>query len=201
MKRSFLVFVLMVTVLTGIAGLNIKIGPKIGYNASRLTTDLDTISSQFKSGFAIGAFARIGKTLYVQPELYYNTDGGVFSSNLTNWKQQVTMNNLNIPLLVGYSFLNKALNVRFMTGPMVAFAVNKTISDTEGDGGITGPIKESDLRDANWYLLFGGGADIWRFTFDIRYQIGLNKIIQDAGDYTFDSSGNAWVFSLGFKFF
>ena len=200
MKKLIVILALAVFSQFVYAGDGFKIGLKVGYNASKLSTSIETIKSQFKSGFSIGAFARIGKKVYVQPELYYTTDGGMFSSNLSNWKQTIKLNNLNIPVLVGYSFINKFINVRVMAGPMVSFVVNSTIDNTKGDGGIQGPIEEANINKANWYIQAGGGVDVWKLTLDIRYQIGLNKIIKDVGEFHYNSSSNEWVVSLGFKF-
>jgi hypothetical protein len=138
--------------------------------------------------------------LYLQPEIYYTTDGGVFSSNLTDWKQTIKLSNLNVPVLLGFSFINKIINIRVMAGPMVSFVVNKSIADTKGNGGITGPITNANINNANWYLQAGGGVDVWKLTLDVRYQVGLNKIIKEVGAGNYNSSSNGWVVSLGFKF-
>jgi hypothetical protein len=184
--------------------LHLKVGPKVGYDASHLSTSLDSISSQFKSGFQFGAFVRMGKKVYLQPELYYTTTGGVFTenTNTSNWKQNIKIGSLDVPILVGISFINSdLLNIRIHAGPVMSFAVNRTIAE---EGSITGPIEEADIKKVNWYLQFGGGVDIWRLTLDVRYQVGLNKIISDV-DYQnqtidFNTSNNIWVVSLGFKF-
>ena len=201
MKKIIVILALAVISQMAFAGLGFKLGPKVGFNTSKLSTNLNSISSQFKAGFSIGAFARLGKTMYLQPELYYTTDGGVFSSNITNWKQTVKLSNLNIPVLIGYSFINKVVNVRVMVGPMLSFVVNKSIKDTEGNGGVTGPIKEASINNANWYIQAGGGIDVWMLTLDVRYQAGLNKIIKETGSGSYTSSSNGWVVSLGIKFF
>jgi hypothetical protein len=88
-----------------------------------------------------------------------------------------------------------------MAGPMVSFVVNKSIANTEGNGGITGPITNANINNANWYLQAGGGVDVWMLTLDVRYQVGLNKIIKEVGTYNYNSSSNGWVVSLGIKFF
>ena len=198
MKKIIVILILAVVSQFVYAGGGFTIGPKVGYNASKLSNNIDTIQSDFKSGFSFGAFARIGKKIYLQPELYYTTDGGVFKSNKYDWKQKVKLGNLNIPVLVGVSFINKIVNVRILAGPMVSFVVNKSISET---GGITGSVKNADINNANWYIQAGAGVDIWKLTLDLRYQVGLNKIIKSVDNAQFNSSGNEWVVSLGFKIF
>ena len=207
MKKIILSLALILAFLTGgttYGQLNLKIGPKVGYNASELVTNLDSISSQFKSGFQFGIFVRLGKKVYLQPEMYYTTTGGVFESNLSdsNWKQNIKLGSLDVPILIGISFINsELLNVRILAGPVASFLVNKNIEES---GGITGPIEDADIKKVNWYIQAGAGIDIWKFTLDIRYQIGLNKIIDDISyqnqTINFNTSNNVWVVSLGFKF-
>ena len=206
MKKIILALVLLLTVTTGTSfgQLNIKIGPKVGFNASQLHTNLDSISSQFKSGFQFGIFVRLGKKVYLQPELYYTTEGGVFKSNsssIKQWEQNIKLGSLDVPVLIGVSFINsELLNVRILAGPLASFIVNKKISET----GVTGPIQDANIKNVNWYIQAGAGVDIWKFTLDVRYQIGLNKMISDVDfnskTVNFNTSNNVWVVSLGFKF-
>jgi hypothetical protein len=182
-------------------------GLKIGYNASKLHTSLDSIKSSFNSGFHFGAFVRVGKKVYLQPEFYYTLQGGVFENNVTNtynnWKQNVTVGTLDIPVLVGFKLINvKVVNWRIMAGPMVSFVVNSKIRDVS----LTGPIKTSDINSTNWYVQVGTGVDVLFLTLDLRYQIGLNQMIKTAEstvsggkEYTLNATNNMWVVSLGFK--
>ncbi|NQV01081.1 MAG: PorT family protein [Bacteroidia bacterium] len=173
------------------------VGPKVGYNASKFSTDLDTVSSTFKSGFQIGVFVRIGKKFYVQPELYYTTQGGVFESNTTNWQQKISIGSLDLPVLVGFKLLNaKAVNLRILAGPMASFVVNKSVKDA---GGVLGPIENADINSINWAIQAGAGLDVLFMTLDVRYQIGLNNLIKDIDNATINSKNSVWVVSLGFK--
>jgi len=195
MKKFLILSMLILS--SGIIFGQFTIGPKVGYNASKLSTDLDTISSGFKSGFQIGVFVRIGKKFYVQPELYYTTQGGVFESNTNNWQQKVNIGSLDLPLLVGFKMLNaKVVNLRILAGPMASFVVNKSVKDA---GGILGPIENADLSTINWAIQLGAGLDVLFMTLDVRYQIGLNNIIKDINNATINSKNNVWVVSLGFK--
>ena len=199
-----LTFILIVTTGATYGQLNIKIGPKIGFNASSLHSNIDSITTQFKSGLQFGVFVRLGKKVYLQPELYYTTQGGILksgSSNVKQFEQNVKLGSLDVPVLVGISFINsELLNVRVLAGPVASFVVNKTIAES----GVISPIKEANIKNVNWYIQAGAGVDVWKFTLDIRYQIGLNKIISDV-DYLnqtvkLNTTNNVWVVSLGFKF-
>ncbi len=179
----------------------LNVGIKVGYNAAKLSTNMDTITSKFKSGFQIGAFVRIGKKLYLQPELYYTTQGGVFSNNVSdlskNWKQTVKIGSLDVPVLIGFKLINaKIVNLRILAGPAASFVVNKSISE---GGAKLGPLTSGDFKSVNWSIQAGAGVDVLMFTLDVRYQIGLNQLVSEVNNFKFDSRNNVWVISLGWK--
>ncbi|MEI6456180.1 MAG: porin family protein, partial [bacterium] len=188
MKKLFLISVFFLTACYSFA--EFTIGIKAGYNASKLSINPDTITSNFKSGFNAGIFIRFGKKLYIQPELYYTSQGGVFTSNFDNWKQNIKLGSLDVPVLVGFKIINNDnLNLRILAGPMASFIVNKTISE-EFDS--EGPITSADINSVNWAIQAGAGVDVWKFTLDVRYQVGLSKLIKDVqsgsgGSTTFNS--------------
>ncbi|MGA3014752.1 MAG: porin family protein [Bacteroidales bacterium] len=206
MKKVVLFFAIFL-LSAGMSFGQFSYGLKIGYNASKLHTSLDSIKSSFNSGFHFGAFVRFGKKVYLQPELYYTLQGGIFQNNVTNtynnWKQNVTVGTLDIPVLVGFKLINlKVVNWRIMAGPMASFVVNSKIRDVS----LTGPIKSSDINSANWYVQVGTGVDLFFLTLDLRYQIGLNQMIKTAQstltsgkEYDLNATNNMWVVSLGFK--
>lgn len=197
MRKLFLLSVFLLSATLVFA--EFTVGIKVGYNASKLSTSLDTISTSFKSGFQVGAFVRIGKRVYFQPEVYYTTQGGVFTSNLSDWKQNIKLGSLDVPALIGFKIINHdKLNLRILAGPMASFIVNKTIEET---GVVINPITNADINSVNWYIQAGAGLDLWKFTLDVRYQIGLNQLIKDVQTVSYNTHNNVWVVSLGFKIF
>ncbi|MEI6900994.1 MAG: porin family protein [Bacteroidota bacterium] len=180
-------------------------GLKLGYNASKLSTNIDSIKSSMSSGFHIGAFARIGKRVHLQPEFYYTMSGATFENlgvkTINDWKQKVTVGTLDIPVLVGFTIMDaKIFKWRIMVGPEASFLVNSKIQDVS----LTGPIEKSDLRTTNWFIQAGTGIDVLFLTLDLRYQAGLNSLINevtgtDGKVYPVNSKGNLFVVSLGFK--
>ncbi|MEI6435763.1 MAG: porin family protein [Bacteroidota bacterium] len=180
-------------------------GFKLGYNASKLSANIDSIKSSMSSGFHVGAYVRIGKKVFLQPEFYYTMSGATFENFGTNtindWKQKVTVGTLDIPVLVGYNiFQTKIFKWRIIAGPMASFVVNSKITDVN----LTGPIEKSDINTVNWYLQAGTGIDVLFLTLDVRYQVGLNKIINEVTSssgivYPVNAKGNMFIVSVGFK--
>jgi hypothetical protein len=206
MKKLLLLFVFSLFAVELSFG-QFALGIRLGYNGNKLTTDLDSIKSQFNSGFHIGAWTHFGKRLYFAPELLYTLSGGVFTQegnlSTTGWEQKVTVGTMDIPLLVGFKIIHsKALTWRIELGPEMSFVVNQKIKDVND---ITGPIETADINKANWFIMAGTGINVLFLTLDIRYQFGLNQMIsdveQDGLTYAFDTKNSLIAVSLGFKIF
>jgi len=175
-----------------------SIGPKIGYSTSKLSSDFDSIQESAKSNFQIGAFVRFGKKFYLQPEIYYATSGGTFKLEGTELTETIKMQNLCVPVLVGYHLINaKVFNLRVMAGPVANFIINKTVDASDL---IQYPIQDSDFKNVAWGMDVGAGVDVFFLSLDIRYEIGLNNIYdpQD-GNASGKISSNVFIVSLGFK--
>jgi len=201
--KKILILLFIVFLSSEISYGQFALGLKIGYNANKLTTDVDSIKSQFNSGFHAGIFTRIGKRFYFAPELLYTMSGGVFTQegnvSTEDWKQKVTIGTMDIPLLLGLKIIHsKLITWRIELGPEASFVVNKKIKDT---GSVTGPITTADINTANWFILAGTGIDVLFLSLDVRYQYGLNAMIQDVQNYSFNTQNSMFLVSLGFKIF
>ncbi len=199
MKKITFLFVFMLSAC--IAFGQFSVGPKIGFNTNKLTTDLDSISTDFQNNFQFGAFVRIGKKIYIQPEINWLTVGGVFENEtgLNPFKQEISMKSIEIPVIVGWRILNFGVgNVRILLGPSATIVMDKTITSKEGEGYIQ-PIKDSDIEDLAWGFNLGAGVDVLMFTLDLRYQMGINDVISSVENFNINSRSNMFSISLGWK--
>jgi len=203
MKKLFLF--LLIFLFAEVTFGQFDFGLKLGYNANKLSSNIDSIKSNINSGFQVGAFFRIGKRIFIQPEVYYTLSGAIvqkdISSSLSNWKQKITVGTLDIPVLVGFKIINaKIFNWHVLLGPQASFVVNSKIKDMNT---VTGPVATSDLSKVNWYVQVGTGIDVLFLVLDIKYQIGLNRVISSVTSnnvvYDINSKNNMFVVSLGFK--
>jgi hypothetical protein len=194
MKKIFLGIVLVIFLAATSMGQKVNFGPKIGYSASKLSTNLPEITEDIKSNFLAGVFLRMGNKLYFQPELLYHARGGVLDS--AGLKQTVKFKSLDVPLMVGFKLLDlKVFNLRFMGGPVASFAFDKDITFNEL---IQDPIQSTDLKNVIWGLDVGLGVDVLFMTLDVRYEWGLNNIFK-SGNY--EMKNNIFTVGLGFKLF
>lgn len=201
MKKVTLLFVMVMA--ASFAFGQISLGPKIGYNTSKLTTDVNDINSDLKNSFNFGVFLRLGKKIYVQPEVNWLTRGSVFkrpsSTDVSPIEQEIDMKSIEIPVLLGWRIINLGVgNIRIFAGPSASIITVKTVSTKESSGYIN-PIKDSVIGDMIWGFNLGGGVDILMFTLDVRYQMGLNEVIQKVEGFNFNSKNNIFAVSLGWK--
>jgi hypothetical protein len=199
-KKASLVLTMLVIVSFAFG--QFTIGPKVGYHASELTTNIKDVESDFKDNFNFGIFLRTGQKVYLQPEVNFLDRGGIFNfqdtgSNSLN--QEIDIKTLEVPLLLGFQLIKVGIvNLRVMTGPSASFVLQKNVKST-GQLGDGGNLTTDSIEDLVWGLNVGGGIDISVFTIDIRYQIGFNEVIKATQDFDFNSKSNIFAVSLGWK--
>jgi hypothetical protein len=199
MKKTLLLFA-AIFLFSGISFGQMTLGFRLGYNASKLTTDVNSISTDFKSGFHAGVFTRFGKRIYFAPELLYTFSGSSLTSSSPDsaWHQTIRIGSVDVPLLFGLNIIrSQMIKWRVELGPVMSFVTNKKVEDVNS---FTGPIETADINTAQWMIMAGTGIDIWFITLDIRYEYAFNTLIADVQDYSFDTKNNLLVVSLGFKF-
>ncbi len=183
-------------------------GPKIGYNSAKLSLDRSNITSDLKNNFQFGAFIRIGTQIYVQPEINWVTQGSIFKtpegSNLPNFEQEIKLNTIQLPLLIGVKVIDlKLFNLRAFGGPTASIVTSKDISNKLST--LFEPISDANLEDLIWSFQVGAGIDIIKFTLDIRYNFGINKVIESVAiegqDVEFSSKLNGFNVTLGWNLF
>jgi hypothetical protein len=188
MKKYLLSAALLIAISIS-AKAQFSLGVKGGIDFSKINTD--NLKESSLTGYQVGAFARVGSALYVQPELYVSSAGGKFESDNNNntASGKVRFTNLNVPVLVGHTFGTKDLNFRLMVGPVYTYALstNESFSNNLSDS-------YHDFNKSNVGFQAGGGVDIAGITADLRYEGGLSKI-----NSNFNQRQNLWALSVGFK--
>lgn len=210
MKKSlFLISALMLT--THVLMAQFSFGLKACYNSNKLNSDINSIKDytltdlkdEAKTGYSIGAWARLGQKVYLQPELYYATKGGDMKYSLqldqdipVAVKKEFTLSAVDIPILLGYKIIDmKLVNARVFAGPVASFVINKKIKTSGGSDKL---LEKDDLKDAIWGIQAGAGVDVLMFTLDLRYEWGLNNLYDIDGN---DIKSRMLIVSLGYKLF
>ncbi|WP_073229496.1 porin family protein [Pedobacter caeni] len=173
----------MTTLKAQVPGLSF--GIKAGANFANLHSDFKELSKEKgKLGFNIGVFARVGETLYFQPEINYTTFKSEYSYGNTTYSPNFKQ--MNIPLMVGYKLINKeAFNLHVSAGPDFSYTLNKP----------NAPLS-FDYKKFNIGGVINAGVDIGSLTIDARYTRGFTKINKGLNEKT-----GIYNLSVGFKIF
>lgn len=212
MKKVLLLFVALFVATAVNAQISpITFGPKVGYQTTKLSTSRESIKSDFKGNMAFGAFARLTiKDFVVQPELLYYKSGKIIELNQSFLTPTVTISQSNfaLPILLGYQFIDLPLiKMRANVGPVFYFAFGPTEYTTNLLGEeITTTSDESFAEDTSIGAALNLGIDLWKFTLDINYSLGLTEAFDDEieiGQYEFEmgenTKQNIFTVTLGFK--
>lgn len=183
------------------ARLNANGTPALSFNGQIIK---DNLRESFDSytGFAGGIWMRVGRKLYVQPEVMVSTKGGLFEI-VKDGKPDVIQSkftSFDVPVLVGM----KASFLRFNAGPVVSFPVgnNETLK-TALSNYTTGNLNDA-LAKAVYGYQVGGGLDLGTLSVDVRYEGGLSDIAalnlqSSAGSTQFSQRTKSWQVTLGIK--
>ncbi len=172
-----------------------NLGPKIGYNATTMKTDISDITTDFKHGLQIGAFARFGDTWYLQPEIMYTQKGSIIT--IQDVEGNIKFNTVDIPIIIGWKLINTpqfGLSLQF--GPVASILTDKGVQD------IDDVVLTADYENLNWALQAGVGVDFLMFTVDLRYEAGLNdvmKIKQEDLNSDFSLNNSRISLTIGWK--
>ena len=206
MKKTFLLIaalLMMGSAAFAGGGVDLAIGPKVGYQTTKLSYDKANIKSSFSTHFTAGIFGRVtvGR-VYVQPEVLYFKTSNVFdghvtgtgSDNLFNLPTGANVNltlnqmNLQVPLMLGVNIIDlNIITLRAQVGPTANFVLkSKTLFDkTYSINGQQAEIENAttdqnfDTKKISWGFQTGLGIDILsRFTLDVNYNFGLSKMFE-----------------------
>ncbi len=215
MKKYLLVFILCAGTQILVAQNHFQLGMKLGFNSTSFNTDnaskilsgtgdytFSKAKDDFKSGYLIGAYSRIGLIgkLSLQPELYFGkksgeTDFYLKSTSMTDIivSEKVSYYSWDIPILAHLKLVDlKVMNLYSVAGPVVSFKVN----DKSSLSSLSSDLNKENIKGANWNFQMGGGLEVWKLNFDVRYEWGLN----DVSKTKLERKSNALIFSLGYRF-
>jgi hypothetical protein len=198
-----------------VSGNFFRIGIKGGVNLARLETDgLVTLngaviknqlqaSLDTKQSYVGGIYARLGRKIFIEPEVLVSTKGGsIYVPGLSQTKQ-FTFTNIDVPVLLGFRW--KIFHV--MAGPVASYTLK---TDTELNDLInlvttkyTGTTAEIAAKTSFSYQV-GGGIDLLGFTLDVRYEGNLSQLTNTLPiptGITFSPKLNLYQVTLGYKIF
>ncbi|WP_018342112.1 outer membrane beta-barrel protein [Cytophaga aurantiaca] len=188
MKQILLLLVVFAVISNANAQKIFTFGPMVGYTTSTLDNSTFTNNSA-GSGYALGGFLRFDiKKWYLQPNVYYLSSSSSFDHNQST--TDAHLKSVNADLLLGYRIFKftDLTYIRVFAGP--SYSNINSLKYKNGD-----PTLNPNYSSDNVLLNVGAGIDVWKFTFDLKYQRGLTDI-----DNTSNSMHtNAFLITAGFK--
>lgn len=167
-----------------------KLGIKGAVNFSSLKSEGKWLNSDTKAGFQAGLWGRVGVAgFHVQPELYYAQKKAGYETE-DGGSGEATFKSLDLPILLGTKIGLGPVGVRIQAGPVFSFAQD-------------GKVTFNSVTDADSYkksstgIIGGVGADISKFTIDLRYEHGLNNISKESSQ---SQKISMWSIGVGYAF-
>lgn len=212
MKRAIILSIALAFTAFSASAQIFQYGLKAGLNFSSLSIDeisnistttetYNLVTGESVTGYQAGLMTRIKIAMvFVQPELYFNSSGGVVEKVVLNGPTElmdVKFNRIDIPILVGAKFGPARINV----GPVGSAVISSTNELT----GMVDSGLESLHEGLTWGFQAGVGLDFFRkLTIDARYETSLSKYgdsFKVGGDsYTLDARPRQWIVALGWWF-
>jgi hypothetical protein len=191
MKRTL--FGMAVALCLGLAGINeaqaqgITLGAQGGYNYAQLSdvpTDFESVGD--KGSLVLGAFANI----QFHPMLFVGVEGLYVER-----KTELTA------LGETADFKQSHIEIPAYAGASAAFESKCEVTAEGATVDCSDPDVDISTKSALWSAVFGGGLDVALgsiiLTGDIRYNLGLSKIVDEEGE---DIKWNSWMFLVGVGF-
>ncbi len=133
----------------------LKYGLKVGYDMHPITFNPEEITDQLQNGYQGGIFLQLGRSVYLQPEIYYAT-----YVNPVNSVSSEKIQSIRAPILLGVRLINLGIvSAHVMGGPVYTASLSE----------LTTGIRIKDLTH-KWQV--GVGVDVLGFiTADVRYTL------------------------------
>ncbi|MGD8699385.1 MAG: porin family protein [Gemmatimonadales bacterium] len=206
MKRAL--FGMAVALCLGLAGISdvhaqgVTLGAQAGYNYAQLSdvpTDIESVGD--KGTFVFGAFANI----QFHPMLFVGVEG-LYSERKTELTEGGEVNefkqaHFEVPAYLGVRLMSGMFQPVLYAGASAAFESKCEVSAEGTTVDCSDPLVDISTKSALWSGVFGGGLDVALgsivLTGDIRYNLGLSKIVDEEGE---DTKWNSWMFLVGVGF-
>ena len=194
-KRIFLSISVLILLILGTAvtteAFELSYGVKSGAGLATFTGDTVPDYFERKFSFSVGGFLELAffDLIRVQPELLVFHKGGRY--DYLGVEGIYNLYYIDLPLLFKfYSLFPLPFRLHTYLGPYTGI---KLVAKAKING-VT--VDTLDVKDTDFGFLFGLGADIKRFTIDVRTSFSLDSI---SGVSAEDTKNNALTLMIGYR--
>lgn len=187
--RKFLVLLLLVvSALKASAQDEVwQFGIKGGFNLSSAAAK-NIGTKKIKAGYQIGLSVdyAVTESFYLQSGTYFTVKGirlkstSGYSEDISSWKQHLTMQYLEFPLLAAYKIeAVSGMKLFFNAGPYFAYGIGgKTSLIGNGEEGKNkaDTFGDNRIKKEDYGLRYGAGLEFEKFLFEISFDFGFANI-------------------------
>ena len=187
-----------------------RLGIKGGVSMANIKTDGLTVNGiggfvvdniNAKSGYTAGVYMRLGRKVFVEPELLFSYKNASFDILRTITSQQlqfdVRYTSLDVPVMLGY----RLGPIHFLAGPVFSYSMNSNSSIAEAIGVNLGSLQAATQKAYISYTA-GAGIDLLGLTLDLRYEgnvTDISKTVPLPAGVNFSQKAALWQATLGLK--
>jgi len=193
MKKLFVVSTLLLSATFAFAQ-NLSFGVRGGLNVANLSgSDLSSSNKHARAQFNLGAYGlySLNEKMGLQAELFYSGEGARWTSGGATEAGRI--NFLSLPVFFKYNIV-KGLYV--MGGPQLSFLLAAHDKLTQGGSSQTTDLSKL-MHKVGFGLTPAIGYDLNKFSFSMRYQIGVSNLSDNGGTMR----SNVFSIVVGYKVF
>lgn len=179
-----------------------RVGIKGGVNLSAVKVASVSTNLENKSGYQLGAFARIGRTVFLQPEVYFSAkevNVDVLNSLTTNQGVvSFSQKTLDVPLLAGI----KLGPLRVLAGPVASYALSASTSPDAAVKSYFSGTSQDVINRSSFSYQAGVGVDILNLSLDLRYEGAMSELkntIAVPSGFNYSQKPSYFQATLGFR--
>ena len=177
----------------------LELKPAIGFNVARFDSNPvfevqdDSIVTQSKAGYQVGASLLIGRKLYVEPGVFYTRLAQDMSpTNIEKSQFTYSASYIRVPVNFGFQFIgstNSFAGLRIFLGPSIFIPLGVKENDY--------PLVKDDVNSPQFDISAGAGLNIWFLFLDVSYGWGLTPQYTDD---PIEAKMQSFYANLGFRF-
>lgn len=205
--------ILSLALLAGAAGVanaqtGVKYGVKGGFNGSTFS-GADSKGSEYKAGFAAGAFLNFGisDNFSVQPEFLYSQKGASVDNYLSNSNitAKQTLGYLDVPIMFRYNIGEDGKGFFVEAGPQGSFVLHQRSFLEDGGGKEISGSRSTSTDDLNKVVIGYVGGLGYQITsglqLGLRYTGDFSQVYkQDQGNPALNVHNSVFQFQVGYAF-
>ena len=179
-----------------------RIGIKGGVNLSSVKVASLSTNLENKTGYQVGAYARIGRMVYFQPEVLFSAkEVNVDVLNSLTTTQGVvgfSQKTLDIPMLLGV----KLGPLRVMAGPVASYAISAETSPDLAIQYYFRGTSQDIINRSSFSYQAGVGVDILNLSLDLRYEGAMSELkntIAVPSGFNYSQKPSYFQATLGFR--